>query len=59
VTTAALAKDLKLWARMGHPCGEDFLAGPFLKKHHEFAWQKPFLRDMKGHPWAQFTAAPH
>jgi hypothetical protein len=56
VTTAALAKKLKLWARMGHPCGVDFLAAPFFKKHPEYRWQKPFLHDMKGHPWTLFAA---
>ena len=54
VTTAALAKDLKMWARMGHPCGEDFLAGPFLEKHPEFQGQARFLKDMKAHPWTLF-----
>ena len=56
VTTAALAKDMKIWARMGHPCGEDFLATPFLAKHPEFKWQEPFLQDMKGQPWVLFAA---
>jgi hypothetical protein len=53
-TSAGLAKDLKIWARMGHPCGEDFLAAPFVAAHPEFAWQIPFLRDMKANPWALF-----
>jgi hypothetical protein len=55
VTTAALAKELKLWARMGHPCGEDFLTAPFFMQHPQYRWQAPFLHDMKGHPWALFT----
>jgi hypothetical protein len=54
VTTAALAKDMKFWARMGHPCGEDFLAADFLAKHPEFQWQGKFLKDMKAHPWTLF-----
>lgn len=54
VTTAALAKDLKMWARMGHPCGEDFLAGPFLEKHPEFQGQARYLKDMKANPWTLF-----
>jgi hypothetical protein len=53
-TSAALAKDLKIWARMGHPCGEDFLAAPFIAAHPEFAWQIPYLRDMKANPWTLF-----
>jgi hypothetical protein len=56
VTTAALAGEMKIWAKMGHPCGEDFLAAPFLALHPEFKWQEPFLKDMKGHPWALFAA---
>ena len=56
VTTAALAKEMKIWARMGHPCGEDFLAAPFFEKHPEFRWQEKFLKDMKGNPWTLFAA---
>jgi hypothetical protein len=55
VTTTALAKEMKIWARMGHPCGEDFLAAPFLEKHPEFKWQEKFLKDMKGNPWTLFA----
>ncbi|MBM4161371.1 MAG: peptidase C45 [Ignavibacteria bacterium] len=55
-TTAALAKEMKLWARMGHPCGEDFMALPFFEKHPEFKWQEKFLKDMKGQPWTLFEA---
>jgi hypothetical protein len=56
VTSAALAKEMKIWARMGHPCGEDFLAAPFFKQHPEFKWQEKFLIDMKGNPWTLFAA---
>ena len=55
-TTGALAKEMKIWARMGHPCGEDFLAAPFFEKHPEFKWQERFLKDMKGQPWTQFES---
>ena len=54
VTSAALAKEMKFWGRMGHPCGEDFLAAPFLAKHPEYRWQEKYLRDMKGHAWTLF-----
>ncbi|MCX6565735.1 MAG: C45 family autoproteolytic acyltransferase/hydrolase [Candidatus Aminicenantes bacterium] len=53
-TSAALAKEMKMWARMGHPCGEDFLAEPFAAAHPEFAWQLPYLQDMKANPWTLF-----
>ncbi len=56
VTTSALAKEMRMWARMGHPCGEDFLAAPFFEKHPEFKWQEKFLHDMKGNPWTLFAA---
>lgn len=56
VTTSALAGEMKLWARMGHPCGEDFLAAPFLKKHPEFKWQEKYLKDMIGKPWTLFSS---
>jgi hypothetical protein len=54
VTSAALAKDLKFWARMGHPCGADFIASDFLSKHPEFRWQEPYLHDMRSNPWTLF-----
>ncbi|HWD40112.1 MAG TPA: C45 family peptidase [Fimbriimonas sp.] len=56
VTTSDLANHMSFWARLGHPCGEEFLAGPFLAKHPEFRWQLPFLHDMKSHPWVLFSA---
>jgi len=56
VTTAALAKELKLWARMGHPCGQDFSASNFFEKHLDYEWQGKFLKDMKSHAWTLFEA---
>ena len=56
VTTAALAKDLKFWAHMGNPNGEDFIAAPFFQLHPEFNWQAPYLHDMKSNPWTLFEA---
>jgi hypothetical protein len=53
---SAMAKAMSFYARRGHPCGEDFLAAPFLKAHPEFAWQAPLLRDMKAGPWTRFQA---
>jgi hypothetical protein len=49
-----MAKDMRLVARLGHPCGEDFLAAPFLAAHPEYAWEAPYLRDLKAGPWTQF-----
>jgi hypothetical protein len=55
-TDSAMAARMSFVARAGHPCGEDFLAEPFLEHHPEFSWQKPLLRDMKAGPWTTFTA---
>ena len=49
---------MSFWARMGHPCGEPFLAGPFLQAHPEFNWEREILHDMPTQPWALFRAAP-
>jgi hypothetical protein len=51
-----MAESLSFYAHTGHPCGEDFLAEPFLKAHPEFAWEAPILHDMKAGPWTQFKA---
>ncbi|MFL5789787.1 MAG: C45 family autoproteolytic acyltransferase/hydrolase, partial [Flavisolibacter sp.] len=56
VTTADLAKDMKFWAHMGHPCGQDFLGAPFYKLHPEYAWQSKYLTDMRSYPWTLFEA---
>jgi hypothetical protein len=53
-TDGNLAKGMKLWAIMGHPCGEPFFASPFLAAHPEFSYQKDFLRDMPGEKWTLF-----
>jgi len=56
ITTAALAKDMKLWAHMGNPSGEDFIAAPFFAKHPEYKWESGFLHDMKSYSWTLFEA---
>ncbi len=57
---AADAETIKRFAfeaRSGLPCGQDFLAAPFLKTHPEFRWQRPVLTDMKGNPWRSLRQA--
>jgi hypothetical protein len=54
---AAMAARMAFSAAAGHACGLDFLAAPHLAAHPEFAWQKPFLKDMKSQPWTVFEAA--
>jgi hypothetical protein len=51
-----MAEKLALVAHAGHPCGEDFLAAPFLKAHPEYDYLKPVLKDMKSGPWTTFNA---
>ena len=53
---STMAKEMRLTARMGHPCGQDFLAKPFLEAHPEFAYQEPYLHDMKAGPWTTFSS---
>ena len=53
-TDGALASEMKLWAIIGHPCGEPFHAKDFLTNHPEFSFQKDFLRDMPHQIWTLF-----
>ena len=53
-TDGTLAGAMKLWARMGHPCGESFVASDFLARHPEFSYQKGLLHDMPSQPWTLF-----
>jgi len=55
-TDSSMAAKMSFVARAGHPCGEDFLAEPFLDRHPEYSWQKPLLRDMKAGPWTSFKS---
>jgi len=45
-----MAQEPSFRARYGHLRGADFRAEPFLKSHPEYAWQAPFLCDMKAGP---------
>ena len=56
VADSDMAAKMSLVAHAGHPCGEDFLAKPFLAAHPEYSWQAPILKDMKAGPWTVFTA---
>jgi hypothetical protein len=51
-----IAKAMSFYARVGHPCGKDFLVAPFLQAHPEFAWEAPLLHDMKAGPWTLFRS---
>jgi hypothetical protein len=56
VMDSDMAVKLSFTGRAGHPCGEDFIAAPFLAAHPQFAWQKSILHDMKAGPWTTFSA---
>ena len=56
VTTADLAKEMKLWAHMGHPCGQSFIGETFYKAHPEYGWQSKYLTNMISYPWTLFSA---
>jgi hypothetical protein len=49
-----MAKDMKFWAHMGHPCGKDFIGESFYAAHPEYKWQDKYLKTMKAYPWTIF-----
>ncbi len=54
VIDSELAAAMSFYAAAGHACRLDFNAADHLRRHPEFAWQKPYLRDMPSHPWTLF-----
>jgi hypothetical protein len=56
VTDSRMAAAMSFIARRGHPCGANFLVGPFLKAHPQFAWEAPLLHNMIAGPWTEFSA---
>jgi hypothetical protein len=59
-TDSDMTKEMRIMARTGHPCGDDFKAKDFLAAHPEYAWQAPYLRDMNAGPWTLFSSnEPH
>jgi Phospholipase B len=56
VADSDMAANLSLIAHAGHPCGDDFLAAPFLDAHPEYSYLKPVLKDMPSEPWTKFAA---
>jgi hypothetical protein len=55
-TDSDMAAKMSFVGHAGHPCGEDFLAKPFLDAHPEYSWQSSILKDMKSGPWTAFIA---
>ncbi len=56
VMDSEMAGKMSLIGHAGHPCGDDFLAAPFLAAHPEYGYLKPILKDMKAGPWTAFSA---
>ncbi len=54
VTDSRMAAAMSFIARRGHPCGMNFLVGPFLKAHPQYDWEAPYLRNMIAGPWTVF-----
>jgi hypothetical protein len=59
VIDGRMAQEMRLIARIGHPCGQNFDAAAFLASHTRYAWQAPVLRDMNAGPWTTFQAGEH
>lgn len=57
ITDAKMARAMSMEAAMGHPCGIGFKAAEHLKKHPQYAWMKPLLKDLPSHPWTRFESA--
>jgi hypothetical protein len=56
VTSSSLAAGMSLLANMGHACGQEFKAKPFLEKYPQFRWQAPALADLDTGGWTTFAA---
>jgi len=56
VVDSQMAGLMQIWAAMGHPCGNDFIAAAFLKEHPEYGWMNGLLRDMKSEAWTMFSS---
>ncbi|MCL5671281.1 MAG: phospholipase B family protein [Acidobacteria bacterium] len=54
---ATMIEKMALLASAGHCCGLDFNAAEHLKKHPEFNWQAPLLRNMPSELWTTFSIA--
>jgi hypothetical protein len=57
VADASMAEHMSFSAARGHACGINFKAADYLRKHPEFSWEKPLLRDMDAYPWTTFSTA--
>lgn len=56
VTSAALARDMKMLARWGRACGTPLEVEPFLARHPQYAWLRGYMKDRPTQPWTEFAA---
>lgn len=54
VISSELARKMEFWGRIGFPDGSVFKVKPYLMKHPEYRWMRPFLRDIDANPWNLF-----
>lgn len=51
VVDTRMVREWQMWVRWGHPCGTPFHAEEFLKKHPQYEWRRPYLKDIPANPW--------
>ena len=56
VVDSSMADAMKIWAAVGHPCGQDFVAADFVKLHPEYNWAAGLLRNLTSQPWTEFAS---
>jgi hypothetical protein len=56
ITDSKLAEKGKFWAHWGRPCDMPFEAETLLRKHPEYDWQRPRLKDVIPYPWTLMTS---
>lgn len=56
VAAAEDAESLALHARWGSSCGMPFYVEPFLEKHPQFNYLRPYLKDRPTRPWTRWEA---
>jgi len=55
VTTAGLAKEMKMWGRWGSADGKDFDSDSYLRENPQWNWQSRVLKSRPSRPWSLFA----
>jgi hypothetical protein len=50
-----MIKNMESYAAVGHPCGINFNATDLLNRNQNLSWMKPYLVDLKAHPWTNIA----